>query len=277
MIGPSTTFALMLALALAACASTPTQLPEFKQPPSISISKETVSTFTEVPAEDYLIPGSQVFVAGKGGAGRYLALLGMAIDKARNESQVGASADALRVTFDEQLAQALKTQGEKSAWQRPVTVLPAGGDVLVIPAARIVMREDESKADLSFRVTMRFNDAASGSQGRKNYFYVYGIRPLSGPGGWAADNGALLKQAASEAMGPLAKVILDDLAGSYRASAEPGQERLIKWKPLTSEQVFTSVVLREEPGYYILRPRFKDRPVIGVVVIAPKQLVRLEP
>src|SRR5437764_1356175 len=97
-----------LAAVTVACATKSVVYPEFKGAPTVSVSKDTVSTMTETAAEDHLIPGSQVFVAGKGGAGKYFALLGVAIDKARNEASVSGAEEALRMTFDRQLSEALR-------------------------------------------------------------------------------------------------------------------------------------------------------------------------
>ena len=261
-------------LLLSGCATKSTVYPEFKQPPTISVSRETVSTLTETPAEDYLIPDSQVFVAGKGGAGRYFGLLGVAIDKSRNESNVSVNARAFQVTFKDQLSQALARVGEKS--KQPISIMELGGDVLLLPSARLVIR-DEATADLTFRVTARFKDGSSGSEGRKNYWHPYGVRPVAGDGGWAADNSALFKEGAERAMGKLAEVILEDLAGSYRASTDPAHQRIIRWKALRSEQLVTSVLLKEEPDYFIVMPILRDRPLTGVVLAMPKVLVRVEP
>ena len=260
----------------AGCATKSVVYPEYKQAPTVSVSNETVSTMTETPAEDYLIPGSQVFVAGKGGASRYLALVGVAIDRARNESNVSGNADAFRVTFKEQLSQALKVAGENSPYRTPITLVETEGDILMLPSARLVMR-DESKAELSFRITVRFKGPAEGNEGRKNYFYPYGIRPLAGEGGWADDNSALFKQASDRAMARLAQVILEDLAGAYRESVEPGKQRLVRWKPLGGDNIVTAVLLKDEPDYLIVMPTLRETPMTGIIGTVPKANIRLQP
>src|SRR5258706_2586033 len=255
-----------LFIILCGCATRSTVYPEFKQPPTISVSKDTVSTMTETAAEDHLIPGSQGFVAGKGGAARYFGLVGMAIDKSRNESAVTSTQDALRLSFDEELSQALKRGA------RPVTVSPSGGDVLLLPAARLVMRDDE-RSELSFRVTARFN----GDEGRKNYLYLYGVRPLAGEDGWTANQGRSFKQASGEAMDRLANIIVDDLYCAYRQSTDPAGQRIVRWKLLTVQQIASGVLLKDEPDFLVVMPVFRDKPMTGIVGVLPKALIRLQP
>jgi hypothetical protein len=265
------------AFGLAGCATKSVVYPEFKQPPTVSVSKETVSTATETAAEDYLIPDSQVFIAGKGGAARYLSLLGVAIDKSRNESAISGSADAFRVTFKDQLAHGLKVVSAKSSpWGQAPALVETGGEILMLPAARLVMRDDESSADLSFRVTVRFKDVA-GDAGRKNYWYPYGVRPLAGNGGWADQNAALFKTAADQAMTRLAQVIVEDVGGAYRKNIEPGNQRTIRWRSLTNERVVSGVLLKEEADYLVVVPLLNERLVTGVVLTIPKEIVRPPP
>lgn len=263
---------------LVGCASKPVVYPEYQKAPTISVSNETVSTMTETPAEDYLIPGSQVFVAGKGGASRYLALVGVAMDKSSNESAISGNANAFRVTFKDQLSQALKLAGENSGHEPPIAVVESGGDVLMLPSARLVLRDD-SNADLSFRVTVRFKDLASGDEGRKEYFYPYGLRPLAGEGGWAQNNSASFKQASGQAMGRLALVILEDLAGRYRETIKPANQRSVRWKPLVGETVVTGLLLKDEPDYLVVMRTMREPPAAatGVIGVMPKSNIRLQP
>jgi hypothetical protein len=266
-----------LLTSLCACATRSTLYPEFKQPPTVSVSKDTVSTMTETAAEDYLIPGSQVFVAGKGGASRYFALVGVAIDKSRNESAVSGAEEALRLTFDAQLSQAIQRATEDRArGSRPVTLTASGGDITLLPAARLVLRDDD-RGELAFRVTARFKDLASGNEGRKNYWYSYGARPLAGENGWAANQASSFKQASDEAMARLANIILDDLYGAYRQGMDPGQQKIVRWKPLKGEQVITGVLLKEEPDLLVIMPMFREKPMTGVIGAIPKELIRLQP
>src|SRR5258708_1954994 len=270
-----TTF--IFAFGIAGCATKSVVYPEFKQPPTISVSKETVSTATETPAEDYLIPDSQVFIAGKGGAARYFSLLGVAIDKSRNESAISGSADAFRVNFKEQLAQALKVVSAKSSpWGQAPALVETGGDILMLPAARLVMRDDESKADLSFRVTVRFKDVA-GDEGRKNYWYPYGVRPLAGNGGWADQNPALFKTAGNQARMRLAQVIVEDASGAYRKTVEPGNQRTIRWKALTNERAVSGVLLKEQTEYLVVIPMLNERRATWGVLSIPTHTGRLQP
>jgi hypothetical protein len=259
---------------LSGCATISATYPEYKQAPTLAVSDGTVSTATETPAEDYLIPDSQVFVAGKGGASRFLALLGVAIDRSRNESSVSGQADALRLKFKDQLEAALRRASSTSSiFKGGVNVVAGDADLLLIPAARLVVRDD-SRADLSFRVTVRFKDPASGNEGRKNYWHVYGIRPLTGEGGWTDNKSSLLKSASDEVMNRVAQVIIEDLAGGYRDRLDPSKQQRIRWKALTGDQVATSILLKEEPGHFIVAPLLKDQPARGIVLIVPKDIVK---
>jgi hypothetical protein len=243
----------------------------------MAVSDGTVSTATETSAEDYLVPDSQVFVAGKGGASRFLALLGVAIDRSRNESSVSSQADALRLKFNVQLEAALRrASAASSVFKGAANFVGGNPDILLIPAARLVV-QDDTKADLSFRVTVRFKDPASGDEGRKNYWYVYGIRPLTGEGSWTDNKSSLLRAASDEAMGRVAQVVMEDLAGEYRDRLDPSKQRKIRWQALTGDQVVTSILLKDEPANFIVAPLFNDQPVRGIILIVPKNVVRVQP
>lgn len=260
--------ALLLSLAiLSGCASIPFTYPDYKKAPTLSVSSETVSTLTETPAEDALIPDSQVFVTGKGGTGRFLGILGVAIDRSRNEASVSVNSAALKLKFNGQLEAALR--------KASADVVESGADVLLLPAARLVMR-DESSADLSFRVTVRFTDPATGANGRKNYWYEEGVRSLGGAGGWLDGDPSPLKVVSDEAMNRMARVIIDDLAGNYRNQLEPSNQQKVRWEHGTTTLTQEGILLNEESTHFVLAPVVRGRTLLGELLIVPKSLGQIQ-
>src|SRR5690606_35078592 len=123
-------------------------------------------------------------------------------------------------------------------------------ELMMIPAARLVA-QPASLASLSFLVTVRFKDAASGEQGRKEYWHLEAVRPLSGEGSWAENGAALLKSAAETAMDRVARVFAEDVGGRYRDRLDPAKLQRAYWKTLWADHVSTVILLGEEPDYLV--------------------------
>lgn len=266
---------------IAGCATPPISVyPKYKGIANISVSADTVSTMNETPAEDYLIPESQVFIGGLGGSavgiGSYFGAIGAAIGanaaRSRNESAVSAVTSGLRVKFDTQFAEALKRDASKFKMVHAKEM----ADIQLLPSARFIIQSN-SRAQLYFRLTARFKDDSSGTEGIKNYYYFdSNVLPFSG-GGWTDDNAAIFKEASNRALDRLAQVFLQDLAGEFRVSLESDKQQLIRWKAISEWPTMTSLVVREYPEYVVVVPMSKNQPFSQAhIEIVERSWVRLE-
>ena len=259
--------------------------PEYKSVATISASTGTVSTVTETPAEDYLIPNSQVFVSGRGSDGTVGSMFGAigavistSIDRSRNESAVGDAAPSLRLKFDSELTEALKQNLAREPYVSKYKTLPSdnASDIKLLPSARFIVQKD-SNARVSFQLNARFKDPVKGDEGRKAYSYSREEhRKFSGENGWADKNGARLKEAAHRPFERLSLVFIQDLAGEFDAQIATGKQQLIRWHIEGSTQLVTSVLLREYPDYFVVVPMLNDKPNMSLITIVERSLVRVE-
>jgi hypothetical protein len=247
----------------------------------IFVSPDTVSTWTEVAAQDYLIPNSQVFITGRGSEGtKYLGLLGVAISRSQNESAMGPAADRLRLNFSGELTSALK----EAISLRPSTpkfiVADSTGAAMLtlLPSAKLTVSEDNS-ARLSFRMTVRFVDAITNAEVKKEYYYYHGGgKNLAGPDSWSEDDASSVKKSSEEAMTRLADVLLDDLAGVFSDAYDPAKPRFANYSVVGFEgKQARALLLKEYPDHLALAPLFRDRPSRGVVVILERRSIVLQP
>ena len=247
----------------------------------IFVSPDTVSTWTEVAAQDYLIPNSQVFVTGRGSDGtKYLGLLGVAISRSQNESATGVAADRLRLNFSGEMTRALKEAISSRPSTPKFSVADSAGAALLtlLPSAKLTVSDDNS-ARLSFRMTVRFVDAITGSEVKKEYYYYHGGgKNLAGPDSWSDDNANVVKKSAEEAMTRLADVLLDDLAGAFSGAYDPAKPRFANYSVVGFEgKSARALLLKEYPDHLALAPLFRDRPSRGVVVILERRSIVLQP
>lgn len=247
----------------------------------IFVSPDTVSTWTEVAAQDYLIPDSQVFITGRGSDGaKYLGLLGAAISRSQNESATGAAAERLRLNFSNELTKALNGAIASRPSSPKLTIVDSAGAALLVllPSAKLTVSDDNS-ARLSFRMTVRFVDAISKSEVKKEYYYFHGGgRNLAGADGWSDDNANSVRKSSEEAMARLAEVLLDDIAGSLSSAYDPAKPRFANYSVVGFEgKLARALLLKEYPDHLALAPLFRDRPSRGVVVILERRSIVLQP
>ena len=281
---------------LSGCATQNVKYPEYKSVATISASTGTISTTSETPAEDFLIPDSQVFISGRGGVANSIvgsmfgaigAMVSVSIDRSRNESAVGEFAPSLRLKFDSELTEALKQNLAREPYASKYQALPSGktSDITLIPSARFIVQKD-SNARVSFQLNARFKDPVKGDEGRKAYSYSSEeLRKFSGENGWADKNGTRLKEAAHRPFERLSLVFIQDLAGEFDAQIATGKQQLIRWHIEGDPQVITlrgkpqpvtSILLREYPDYFVVVPMLNDKPNMSLITVVERSLVRVE-
>lgn len=175
------------------------------------VSPDTVSTWTETAAEDYLVPDSQVFITGRGpGAHRAFGLLGVMVDRWTNSSAASAAESSFRLNFVPTLSTALRRKIADRSYAEKLIQVESERDaqLVLLPSAKLKVSEG-GVADLSFRLTVRIRDHGTDG-GKKNYFVgEEGTRPIVGTGSWAESGAAALRTSADRAFETLADTLLD--------------------------------------------------------------------
>lgn len=246
--------------------------PDYKSTVKLGVSEETISTFTETPAEDYLIPNSQVFVSGKGKAvssnlfavgGVVGALAAVAIDHSLNASEVDNVESNLQIKFDAELTDILKSTAFRQSHILRYEVVQTNEtpDITLLPSARFVAQPD-SHVGLTFRVTARARSHASGKDGDKNYYYTpIEHHAIAGEGGWADNRAALFKQTASKALSRIAQTIIEDVSGTFNAKLLPERRHIV----VSGDN--KSILLAEYPEYSIYMALTDNEPHSAVFQI----------
>lgn len=275
-----------LALTLGACATGGSfKYPAFTAAPRVAISSETVSLMTEVPATDYYVPDSQVFIGGRSGAstagmlfGVFGVMAGMAIDQSRNQAEVGDAVAMLAQRFDGMLRDAMARNMSQRAAASRATLVPADGprDVLLLPSARFHV-EENNVGTVAFRLTSRFADPAGGGEITKNYYAGFADKkPMRGPGSWTENGGAALKVVAERAMDRLAHVAVRDIAGEFNAALDAEQMPSIRWRVKSNGQIGTQGLLGEHPDYFIVVPMGGGTPMKNIIFATDRDLVEVQ-
>ncbi len=249
---------------------------------SVYSSNDTVSTWTETAAQDYLIPNSQVFITGRGSDGaKYFGLLGTAVSRSQNESAAGGAADVLRLNFSAELTRAL--QGAIAARQAPAQFVlaesPQAAQLKLLPSAKFTVAEDNS-ARLSFRLTVRFVDAISNSEVKKDYYYTRGgVKSLTGADSWSADNAEAVRKSSEEALTRLADVLFDDVAGAFASAFDADKQRFATYTVVGYDgKPIRALLLKEYPDHLVIAPLLRgERPIKSVVVILERRAIVLQP
>jgi hypothetical protein len=247
---------------------------------NIFASADTVSTWTETAAQDYLIPNSQVFVTGQGSDGaKYFGLLGVAISRSQNESATGPAADSLRLNFSSTLTQALNVAISSRPLVPKFNIVGVAerAQLRLLPSARLTVSEDNS-ARLSFRLTVRFIDAVTNSETKKEYYYYHGdSKKLAGPDSWSDDHASPVIRSSDQGMALLADVLLDDVAGAFSDAFEPAKQRFANYSAVGSKgKVARALLLKEYPDHLALAPLLRERPTRAIIVILERRSIELQ-
>jgi hypothetical protein len=273
--------ALAVALIVTGCAApAPAAYPKSERT-SIYVSADTVSTLTETAAQEYLIPNSQVFITGRGSdANKYFGLLGVAISRSQNESAAGAATESLKLNFSSGMVQALNGRIAARGNTQTFSVIESAqsAQLRVLPAARFVIGEDNT-ARLSFRFTVRFKDANTNSEVKKEYVYAHaGYKTMAGPESWSAENATAVRKASEEAMGQFSDVLLDDLTNTFTGAFDTDKQRFINYNLIgINGKPVKALLLKEYPDHLVVSPLFRDQPLRNAVAILERRAIVLQP
>lgn len=207
-------------LLLAGCAtSVPDQYKSGSDKPTVSISDEGLSFWTDIPADDVRIPSSNVFIAGA--AQSFYVVGAVLVDNtsagnARISKQIppefGVAIAPILTESMQRSAEALKAQLAISS------VHAETAELQMKPLVRLV-HVGGGRFNVAPQVKVEFLDPNNKRQFRT---YIYGSSlylPATGDApSWSANNLQLYKRHLSHAYDVLAKIVLLDRQGAFRAS-----------------------------------------------------------
>jgi hypothetical protein len=248
---------------------------------TVFVSAGNISTSTETPAEDYLIPDSQVFITGQGKPGALGGLGGLIggmiaveVSRANNAGMAIDAAESLKMRFDSTLKEALRkaVANEKTPINfRVEDNEPA--DLVLLPYARLITGFDKSVA-AAFQINLRNMKTGTNRPARMKYvFSGVETRPfMDGSSGWADQKSEPVRKAAEKAFDALARVVLVDMSGVGFLVPAADKRKIIRWKAAGTNGV-KGILLAEFPDYLVVSPAPKDWPIPGIISVVDRALV----
>jgi hypothetical protein len=248
---------------------------------TVFVSAGNISTSTETPAEDYLIPDSQVFITGQGrpsalgGLGGLIGgMIAVEVSRANNAGMAIDAAESLKMRFDSTLKEALRKAiaNEKTPINfRVEDNEPA--DLVLLPYARLISGSDKSVA-AAFQVNLRNTKGGTNRPARMKYvFSSVETHPfMDGSSGWADQKSEPVRKAAEKAFDALARVVLADMSGAGFSVPAADKRKMIRWKAAGTNGV-KGILLAEFPDYLVIAPAPKDWPIPGIISVVDRALV----
>ncbi|MBL8524636.1 MAG: hypothetical protein JNN20_13170 [Betaproteobacteria bacterium] len=275
----------LLPMLLAACATKPPQYPQASIM-SVVASKGTVDLSTEVPADDYLLPDSQVFVGGResgavstiaGGFGVLGVAVGMSINRTKNANALEGTHDAMRLSFAAEQADTFFRMAEARAPGRFVPLKPnTKAHFVLVPSARLNFGE-QGDAHVSFRTKVSFLDRDTALESGKNFYYTsFERRNIKGVNSWSEDNAKAMKALAAKAMPLITEAILDDMDGRLQRASSPLNPRFVMLRPKSlAMPAQRMLVLKENAEQILVAPAPRDQVFSTVVMIFERDAVEM--
>ena len=264
--------ALLVPLTIGGCATlTYSPFPKSEKPITIAVSGSTVSTFSEVPANDYLIPESQVFY-------RYFALFGrppitilLGINRVISRSQLGTELPALAIKFsptiEQHVSSVLSDQTEPRRFV--LTNESENPDLVILPYATLT-DSGNGIAGLVLEIAVRVREARNRPLQTRWYFYESAERrPLAGTGeGWSDREAHNLKQAAHQGLTRLVDAVLRDLSGRYPSTLPPADAKFVNWQLVSFGDDVSAAILEDYSDFLVVavvQPSILNDRFIGIV------------
>lgn len=213
---------------------------------TISVSNETVSTLTETAAEEYLVPNSQLLIAGRGvGASNYFGLLGVIVDRSKNSASVAGLENDLRLSFSEGLSRAMDEAIARRGADAKRKLVTENAQVVLLPSAKLIVSGD-GIARLTFRLTVRTEGDT------KNFFYVVPEpKPVSGTSSWSENHSKAIREASVLALGRLSDVLLEDMSGEFGSAIAAPRKSLVAYQSGDGVYPHYAAFLIKDYGEYV--------------------------
>jgi len=259
--------ALGLLAILSGCATTPQIItyPVFHESIDIHVSKETVSTWTETPANDALMPDSQVFVAKKSGGFSLLGgAFGIAIQRSGAESQAADASNGLSLYFDELVKNKLSAM-ELNPKVNLVDIEESTSFKL-LPSVRFEI-DKKGQALLSVRLTSRYLIPDEKLVTKDYLLLVDESRPLEGNQGWFGTS-KRFEKTVHLAFETLVQTFYEDVTRRLPAANDPTLKRAtVQFEGYKNP--LEAVVLNEGTKYTAIATLYRANPIRNAITIVP--------
>jgi hypothetical protein len=270
---PKLVYFFICVLWISGCAThyEPIIVPEYSGTIKIFSSSDTVSTTTEIPAGDYLVTNSQVFVSGRSDLSKHLGLLGIIIDQSRNSVEFDNDTETLNVKFDEILSGIMHNQILDKEFKVVTDV--ASSNLILLPSAKLIVNSSDA-AQIEFRLTVRIIDPISNIQSTKDYYFFNGKSlPITGNNSWSSEMGANLLNYSQFALKNLIKSASFDLFGNHKNYSDIKSRKYVYLKFPYSEKPMKVILLNEFDDYLVVSNENNGVMVQSTVLVVSKELL----
>jgi hypothetical protein len=270
---PKLVYFFICVLWISGCAThyEPIIVPEYSGTIKIFSSSDTVSTTTEIPAGDYLVTNSQVFVSGRSDLSKHLGLLGIIIDQSRNSVEFDNDTETLSVKFDEILSGIMHNQILDKEFKVVTDV--ASSNLILLPSAKLIVNSSDA-AQIEFRLTVRIIDPISNIQSTKDYYFFNGKSlPITGNNSWSSEMGANLLNYSQFALKNLTKSAAFDLFGNHKNYSDIKSRKYVYLKFPYSEKPMKVILLNEFDDYLVVSNENNGVVVQSTVLVVSKDLL----
>jgi hypothetical protein len=249
----------------------PIIVPEYSGTIKTYSSSDTVSTTTEIPAGDYLVTNSQVFVSGRSDLSKHLGLLGIIIDQSRNSVEFDNDTETLSIKFDEILSGIMLNQILDKEFKVVSDV--ASSNLILLPSAKLIVNSSDA-AQIEFRLTVRIINPISNIQSTKNYYFLNGKSlPITGNNSWSSEMGANLLNYSQFALKNLTKSASFDLFGNHKNYSDIKSRKYVYLKFPYSEKPMKVILLNEFDDYLVVSNENNGVMVQSTVLVVSKDLL----
>ena len=272
---------------LAGCASFEftKPLPEQKQPVSVSVSKEGLSGWSDMPLGVYNVPDSQVVISGHQsgqGAALLFGLVGVAVVHAANASAgaqtVKDAEQQLKIDLTAPVAAAVHDAIAAGRLPAQFTEKPGSPKRLVLAPGLVLsfVNDKDVRPFVVIRADLLGNDRVPEWKGR--FIASSGeSRPLLGPGGWLEADAKALKESTKRNLDLAMNVMTSDI----RNPAKRDETKMYAVEsnfPFVKQRFQTKgYVLAEDDNYYTYIPKIGDVIVFTGVNVLDKHAVTVRP
>ncbi|MCC4831404.1 hypothetical protein LMH66_02000 [Shewanella sp. 10N.7] len=266
-------FAFICFLWISGCAThyEPIIVPEYSGSVKIQSSSATISTTTEIPAGDYLVADSQVFLSGRSNLSNHFGILGILVDQLNNSVSFDNENETLSVKFDEVLTDII----QKQVFDRELKIVndTESPNLILLPSAKLILDSD-NLAQIEFRLTVRIIDPISDIQSTKNYYFFNGKSlPISGDNSWSSDNASNLINYSQFALEKLINSASFDLFGNHKDYSDKKLRKYLYLKFPYSEKPLKVVLLNELDDYVVVSHENNGVLVQSTVLVVTKDLL----
>lgn len=266
-------FVFICVFGVSGCAShyEPINVPDYLGTINVYSSSATVSTTTEIPAGDYLVTNSQVFLTGRSNLSKHLGLLGIIIDQAKNSVDFQNDKETLSIKFDEILSGIINEQTLDKEFKVVSDI--GSANLVLLPSAKLIL-DSKDAAQIEFRLTVRIIDPISNIQSTKDYYFFNGKSlPITGKNSWSSNEAANLINYSQFALENLTKSVSFNLFGEHKDYSDTKLRKYVQLKFPYSKKPLKVVLLDEFDDYLVVSNENNGVMVQSTVLVVPKNIL----